>query len=78
MPSKYSNDDYPKGNKLEDSHKIYCKAGIVELIDEASSSIGLPMYSTMQRLTFSSVNAISKPFKINKYYLRQNFNLIEN
>jgi len=47
------------------------------LIDEASSSIGLPTYSTMQRLTSSSINVISKPFEMSKDCLRQNFNSIE-
>ena len=48
------------------------------MIDEASSSIGLQTYSTMQRLTFSSINVISKPFEISKDCLRQNFNQMEN
>ena len=32
----------------------------------------------MQPPSFSSINVISKPFEINKDYLRQNFNSIEN
>jgi len=78
MPSKSSTYDYIKDNLVEYSQKIYYKAPIVEPIDEASSSIGSPTYSTMQPLTFSSKNFISKPFEISKDYWRQNFNSIEN
>ena len=78
MPSKSSIYDYLKDDPVEDSKKIYYKAPIVEPIDEASSSIGSPTYSTMQPLTFSSKNFISKPFEISKDYWRQNFNSIEN
>jgi len=63
---------------VEDTQKIYYKASIAEPIVEANSSTGSPTYSTMQPLSFSSINVISKPFEINKDYLRQNFNSIEN
>jgi len=78
MPSRSSNYDYPKDNQVEDTQKIYYKGPIAEPIDEATSSIGSPTYSTMQPRSFSSINVISKLFKINKDYLRQNFNSIEN
>ena len=76
MPSKSFNYDYLKGNKVEDSQKIYYKAQITQPIDEVSSSIGSPTYSAMQPPPFSSINVISKPFEISKDYLRQNFNSI--
>ena len=78
MPSRSSNYDYLKDNQVEDTQKIYYKAPIAEPINEASSSIGSPTYSTMQPPSFSSINVISKPIEINKDYLRQNFNSIEN
>ena len=74
MPSKSSNYDYLKHNQVEDSQNIYYKAPIAEPIDEALCF----KYSTMQSLTFSVINVISKTFEISKDYLRQNFNLIEN
>ena len=74
MPSRSSSYDYSKDNQVKDTKKIYYKAPI----DEATSSIGSPTYSTMQPRSFSSINVISKLFKINKDYLRQNFNSIEN
>jgi len=75
MPSRSTSYDYSKDNQVEDTQKIYYKAPIAEPIDEATSSIGSPTYSTMQSL---SINVISKPLEINKDYLRQNFNSIEN
>ena len=78
MLSKSSNYDYLKGNKVEDSQKIYCKAPITQPIDEVSSSIGSPTYSAMQPPTCSSINVISRPFEVSKDYLRQNFNSIKN
>ena len=63
---------------MEDSQKIYYKAPIAEPIDEVTSSIGSPTYSSTQPVSFSSINVISKPFEINKDYLRPNFNSIEN
>jgi len=78
MPSKCSNYNYLMDNWVHDSHKIYYKASIAKLIDEASSSIGLPTYSTMQPRTFSSINVSSKPFEISADYLTQNFDSIEN
>ena len=77
MPSKSSNYDYLEDTQIEDSQKNYYEAPIIEQIDEASSSISSPRYSTVQPPTFSSTNVISKPFEISKYYLRQNLNLIE-
>jgi len=55
-----------KNNQVEDSQKIYYEAPIIEPIDEASSSFGSPTYSAMQPPIFSSVNVISKPFKISR------------
>jgi len=49
-----------------------------EAISSIGSPMGSPTYSTMQPLSFSSINVISTPFEINKDYLRQNFNSIEN
>jgi len=66
MHSRSSNYDYLKDNQAEDTQKIYYKTPIVELIDEATSSAGSPTYSTMQPPSFSSINAISRPFEINK------------
>lgn len=77
-PSRSSNYDYLKDKQVEDSQKNYYQAPIAEPIDEASSSIGSPTYSTMQPPTLSSGNVISKPFENNKDYPRQNFNSIEN
>ena len=70
MPSRSSNYDCLKDNQVEDTQKIYYKAPIAEPIDEATLSISSPTYSTMQPPLFSSINAISKPFEINKDYLR--------
>jgi len=78
MPSRSSSYDYSKDNQVKNTQKIYYKAPIAEPIDEATSSIGSPTYSTMQPPSFSSINVISTPFEINKDYLRQNFNSIEN
>jgi len=78
MPSWSSNYDYSTDNQVEDTQKIHYKAPIAEPINEATSSIGSPTYSTARPPSFSSINVISKPFEINKDYLRQNFNLIEN
>ena len=78
MPPKSSTHDYIKDDLVEYSQKIYYKALIVEPIDEASSSIGSPTYSTMEPSTFSSINFISKPFEINEDYLRENFISMEN
>ena len=78
MPSKSSNFEYLKGNKVEDSQKIYYEAPIAEPIDEASSSIGSPTYLTMQPPTFFSINVILQPFEISEDYIRQKFNPIEN
>ena len=78
MPSRSASYDYSKDNQVKDTQKIYYKAPIAEPIDEATSSIGSPTYSTMQPPSFSSINVISKPFEINRDYLRQNFNSIEN
>ena len=78
MPSRSPNYDYLKDNQVEDTQKIYYKGPIVEPIDEATSSIGSPTFSNMQPPSFSSINVISKPFEINKDYLRQDFNSIEN
>jgi len=77
-PCKSLNCDHLKNNQAEDSQKIYYKAPIGEPINEVSSSIGSPTYSTMQPLTFSSIKVFSKPFEISKDYLTQNFNSIEN
>ena len=77
MPSRSSNYDYVKDNQVEDTQKIYYKAPIAEPIDEATSSICSPTYSTMQPPSFSSINVILSPCEINKYNLRQNFNSIE-
>jgi len=78
MPSRSSNYDYLKDNQVEDTQKIYYEAPIAKPIDEANSSIDSPTYSTLQPLSFSLINVISRPFDINKDYLRQNFNSIEN
>ena len=78
LPSRSPNYGYLKDNQVEDTQKIYYKAPIAEPIDEATSSIGSPTYSNMQPPSFSSTNVISKPFEINKDYLHQNFNSIEN
>jgi len=78
MSSRSSNYDYLKDNQVEDAQKIHYKAPIAEPIDEATSSIGSSTYSTMQPPPFSSINVISTPFEINKDYLRQSFNSLEN
>ena len=78
MSSRSSNYDYLKDNQVEGTQKINYKAPAAEPIDEATSSIGFPTYSTMQPPSFSSINVISKPFEINKDYSRQNFNSIGN
>ena len=70
MPSWSSNYDYSKNNQVEDTQKIYYKAPIAEPINEATSSIGSPTYTTTQPPSFSSTNVISKPFEFNKDYLR--------
>ena len=78
MTSKSSNYGLKNITKQKILKKNYYKAPITEPIDEASSTIGSPIYSTVQPPTFSSINIISKPFDIGKDYLRQNFNSIEN
>ena len=66
MPSRSTSYDYPKDNQVEDTQKIYYKAPIAEPIDEATSSIGSPTYSTMQPPSFSFINVISTPLKSTK------------
>ena len=77
MPSRSTSYDYLKDNQVEDIQKIYYKAPIAEPIDEATSSIVSLTYSTMQPPSLSSINGISKPFEINKDYLRKNFSSIK-
>ena len=70
LPPRSPNCDYLKDKQVKDTQKIYYKASIAEPIDDATSSIGSPTYSTMQHPLLSSINVSSRPFEINKDYLR--------
>ena len=67
-----------KNSNMVNSRKVSCQ------IDVSNWKIPKQMIDTIYQIgkldfdTALSINVISKPFEINKDYLRQNFNSIEN